>query len=149
MMDVRFPACLSQHLDLKRHGTQQIGDALRAFIDIKALHQLWILRRDADRTTSGMAVMAMMRLGAQLVIVLDVERPIAVEPNQGRGTTIDCVRAQRDGARGCAGRHRWAGRAAAQSCRKPCCPATSRPCPVSPPGRWSVRWHPPCACDEC
>src|SRR5438552_16586995 len=97
MMAVRFPARPSEHLDLKRHGTQQIGDALRAFIDIEALHQLRILRRDADRTTSGMAVMAMMRLGPQLLIVLDVERPVAVEPNESRGTNVDRVRAQRNG----------------------------------------------------
>ena len=42
-----------------------------------------------------MAMMAMMRLRAQRAVVVDVDRAVAVEGDQGRRADINCVGAQR------------------------------------------------------
>ena len=94
-MNIRFAARARQHLYFKSHCAQQIRHALGAFVDIQPLHQLGILRRDANRAASRVAVMTMVRLSAELVIVLDIQRPVTVERNQRRGTDGDGIDALR------------------------------------------------------
>src|SRR5262249_28491857 len=53
--------------------------SLGALLDIEPCHQFRILSCDTDWTTPGVAMMAIARLCAQLVVILDIERSVAVE----------------------------------------------------------------------
>ena len=97
MVDVRLPTRPSQHLNLRRHHPQQVGNAFRRLIDIQALHQFGVLRGDAHRAPSCVAVVAIAGFRAELVIVVHMQRLVAVQGNQCGGADIDGVRAQRDG----------------------------------------------------
>ena len=96
MMHVRFPAGPRQHLDLERHGAQEVTHPVRALLDIEALHQLRILSRNPHRAAPRVAVMAEVRLGPELLVILHIDRLIAVERNQRRGSDVDGVGSQRD-----------------------------------------------------
>ena len=75
----------------------QLATRSAAGVDVQAFHQLRVLRGDADRTAAGVAVMAGVRRGADGVVVLDVERLVAVQRDQGRGADVDGVGAQGQG----------------------------------------------------
>src|ERR1700730_10456236 len=94
MVNVRFAASSRQHLYLLRHLPQQIGDTLRAPVDIQPLHQFRILSGNPDGTTSSMAVVTVTGFGAERVVVIDVERLVAVQGNERRGADIDGIGSQ-------------------------------------------------------
>ena len=74
---------------------EPIGHALGSGIDLQPLHELWILRGNADRATARVAVMAMIRSSTERVIIFDVERLVAVEGDERRGADVASVGAQR------------------------------------------------------
>ena len=58
VMDVRLAAGAREDLDLRASSRAAVGDALGGLVDLQALHQLRVLRRDADRAAAGVAVVA-------------------------------------------------------------------------------------------
>src|SRR5436309_10374339 len=97
VVHVALAAGAGQDLNLGRDGVKPVGDALGAGVDVEAFRQLGILRRDADGTAAGMAVMAMIGRGPQSVIILDIKRLVAVEGDQGGRADVNGVGAQGQG----------------------------------------------------
>src|SRR6185312_7523759 len=92
---MRLAAGASQRLQLERHGREIILQHARPLLRRQALLKLRILRRHADRAAAGMAVVAVAGLGADLVIVLDIDRAVAAERDQRSDADRDSIRAKR------------------------------------------------------
>src|SRR3984957_13781514 len=96
-MDVGLAASTRQELRFHRQRVQEIVDALRRFIGIEALAQQRILRRHADRTAAGVAVVAVTGFDTDFIrIVGDAfDVFVAVERHQYRVADGDGVSAER------------------------------------------------------
>ena len=78
-------------------AVRKLATRCGGLVDGQARHQLRILGGDADRAAAGVAVMAGARLGAERLVVLDVQRRVAVERDQRGGADVARVGAERQG----------------------------------------------------
>ena len=85
IMDVGLAAGPGQHLDLRVHGLEEVGHPIGRFVDGQPRHEVRILGGDPHGTEPGVAVMAGIGLGPQLVVVLNVNRLVAVEGDEEGG----------------------------------------------------------------
>src|SRR5258708_35235582 len=90
VMHVRFAARARDRSQLHHHHLQVVAHPTRAFFRIEPQLQLGILVRDADRASSGVAVMAKAGRGPESLVVGDdfpmlaaVGAPRAVTPRRG------------------------------------------------------------------
>ena len=92
---MRLAAGAGQGLRLHRQHRQEIADPPRALLDIEPAFEHRVLRRDADRTAPGMAMMAGAGLGAERAIILDMDAAVAAERDQCGGADRDRIGAHR------------------------------------------------------
>src|SRR5262249_27192694 len=83
-----------QDLDLRCQSVEEVRDSLRACVDLQPGGERWILGGDANRATARMAMVAIARLGADLVVIVQINRLIAVERYQEGGAEIARVGSQ-------------------------------------------------------
>src|SRR6266568_2434798 len=93
---MRLAAGARKRLRLKRQHGQIIAHPTRARLDDEALLQRWVLRRDADRTAPGMAVVAITRCCAKSAIFILVDRPVAIEGDERGGADRDSIGTHRE-----------------------------------------------------
>src|SRR6476646_10828040 len=99
-MYARLAAGARQHLRFERERVQEIIDALCSLVGIEALAQLRVLRGDADRAASGVAVIAIAGRNADLVLEIRLrDLFVAVQRHQHRVPNSDGVGAKRHGLR--------------------------------------------------
>src|SRR6476646_6113256 len=99
-MHARLAAGASQHLRFERERVQEIIDALCRLVGIEALAQLRVLRGDADRAASGVAVIAIAGRNADLVLEIRLrDLFVALQRHQHRVPNSDSVSAKRHGFR--------------------------------------------------
>src|ERR1700738_2113170 len=76
IMKVRLAASTGQGLRLHCQHRQEIADAPCAFLDIEPAFERGVLRRDADRAASGVAMVASAWLSAESVVIFDMDRAV-------------------------------------------------------------------------
>src|SRR5262249_5161898 len=79
IMYVAFAASAGEDLNFGRNGVEPIGNALGACINVEPLGQFRILCGNTDRAAARMTMMADIRSSPDGMIILDVERPVAVK----------------------------------------------------------------------
>src|SRR6202035_5506716 len=85
-----------QGLGFHYEHRQKIADAPCTFLDIEPAFERRVLRRDADRTTPGMTMMAGAWLGAERLIILDMDPAVTAERDQCSGADRHCIGAHRE-----------------------------------------------------
>src|SRR5258708_17725142 len=92
---MRLAAGSRQRLRLERQHRQVVAHAPRPLLDDEPLLEHGILRRDADWTAPGVAMMAITWCGTERVVVRLVDRSVAVDGDERRGADRDGVGAHR------------------------------------------------------
>src|ERR1700730_3592428 len=88
MVHVRFSAGTGKHLDFECHRLQQIAHALSALVDVQALHQFRILRRNTNRASSRVAMVASVRSRSNRPVVILIDPLVAIERHEGSGSYV-------------------------------------------------------------
>src|SRR5215469_14433658 len=85
------------HLSLDRQAMEEVVDALRGAVGIETLAQHRVLSGDPDRAAAGVAVIAVARLDADLLLVVGLgDVLVAVERHECRVTDRDRIGPERE-----------------------------------------------------